>query len=128
MATRSDLAGAPVLIWPAFVATARSAIVVSSVSPDRWLITQLNWLRCASATAFRVSVSVPIWLTLTSRALAERSAMPRRSRPGFVTKMSSPTTCTRSPSPAVSSFQPGQSSSASGSSSDTIGYASSQPA
>ena len=27
--------GAPVLIWPAFVATARSAIVVSSVSPER---------------------------------------------------------------------------------------------
>ena len=28
----------PVLIWPAFVATARSAIVVSSVSPLRWEI------------------------------------------------------------------------------------------
>ena len=27
--------GAPVLIWPAFTATARSAIVVSSVSPER---------------------------------------------------------------------------------------------
>ena len=27
--------GAPVLIWPAFVATAMSAIVVSSVSPER---------------------------------------------------------------------------------------------
>jgi len=26
----------PVLIWPALVATAMSAIVVSSVSPDRW--------------------------------------------------------------------------------------------
>ena len=34
-ATRSERAGAPVLIWPAFVATARSAIVVSSVSPER---------------------------------------------------------------------------------------------
>src|SRR5690606_22810220 len=34
-ATRSDRAGAPVLLCPASVATARSAIVVSSVSPDR---------------------------------------------------------------------------------------------
>src|SRR6185312_7872847 len=40
LATRSDRAGAPVLIWPQSVATARSAIVVSSVSPERWLITQ----------------------------------------------------------------------------------------
>ena len=31
---------APVLIWPQLVATARSAIVVSSVSPERWLIMQ----------------------------------------------------------------------------------------
>ena len=29
--------GAPVLIWPQLVATAMSAIVVSSVSPERWL-------------------------------------------------------------------------------------------
>ena len=36
LATRSVRAGAPVLIWPAFVATAMSAIVVSSVSPERW--------------------------------------------------------------------------------------------
>ena len=34
----SDLEAEPVLICPAFVATARSAIVVSSVSPDLWLI------------------------------------------------------------------------------------------
>ena len=38
MATRSERAGAPVLIWPQLVATARSAIVTSSVSPERWLI------------------------------------------------------------------------------------------
>ena len=38
-ATRSVRDGAPVLIWPAFVATARSAIVVSSVSPERCEIT-----------------------------------------------------------------------------------------
>ena len=34
-ATRSLRAGAPVLICPQFVATARSAIVASSVSPLR---------------------------------------------------------------------------------------------
>ena len=38
LATRSLRAGAPVLIWPLPTATARSAIVVSSVSPLRWLI------------------------------------------------------------------------------------------
>src|SRR5271165_105217 len=38
LATRSERHGAPVLIWPQLSATARSAIVVSSVSPDRWLI------------------------------------------------------------------------------------------
>ena len=39
LATRSERAGAPVLIWPQLVATARSAIVVSSVSPERCDIT-----------------------------------------------------------------------------------------
>ena len=38
-ATRSDRESEPVLIWPAPVATARSAMVVSSVSPERWEIT-----------------------------------------------------------------------------------------
>src|SRR5580704_4464295 len=38
LATRSDRHGAPVLIWPQLSATTRSAIVVSSVSPERWLI------------------------------------------------------------------------------------------
>src|SRR3954471_20452028 len=38
-ATRSERDGAPVLIWPQPVATARSAIVVSSVSPERCDIT-----------------------------------------------------------------------------------------
>ena len=33
-ATLSDLEGAPVLIWHVLSATARSAIVVSAVSPD----------------------------------------------------------------------------------------------
>ncbi len=39
MATRSERHSEPVLIWPAPVATARSAMVVSSVSPERCEIT-----------------------------------------------------------------------------------------
>ena len=35
MATRSERDGAPVLIWPVPMATTRSAMVVSSVSPER---------------------------------------------------------------------------------------------
>ena len=38
MATRSVRLAEPVLIWPALVATAMSAMVVSSVSPLRWLM------------------------------------------------------------------------------------------
>ena len=120
-ATRSDRAGAPVLIWPQLVATARSAIVVSSVSPERWLIMQRKPLRWASSTESRVSVSEPIWLTLTSRALADFSVMPRPRRSTLVTKRSSPTIWVLSPSCAVSFCQPAQSSSSSGSSMETIG-------
>ena len=39
MAIRSDRLALPVLIWPALVATAMSAMVASSVSPERWLMT-----------------------------------------------------------------------------------------
>jgi hypothetical protein len=39
LAIRSEREALPVLIWPALVATARSAMVVSSVSPERWLMT-----------------------------------------------------------------------------------------
>ncbi len=121
LATRSLRAGAPVLIWPLPTATARSAIVVSSVSPLRWLIIVRYPLLCASATASSVSVSVPIWLTFTSSALAAPRSMPSSSRSGLVTNRSSPTICTRSPIAVVSSTQPSQSSSESGSSMDTSG-------
>ena len=40
-ATRSVRLGAPVLIWQVFRATARSAMVVSSVSPERWDIMEV---------------------------------------------------------------------------------------
>ena len=102
-AVRSERAGAPVLIWPAPVATARWAIVVSSVSPERCEITAAKPASCASRIASRVSLSVPIWLSLTRIAFAARSSMPRCSRSMLVTNRSSPTSWTRSP---VRSVQP----------------------
>jgi hypothetical protein len=39
LAMRSLRDALPVLIWPTLVATARSAMVASSVSPDRWEMT-----------------------------------------------------------------------------------------
>src|SRR4029078_11577021 len=39
LAIRSEREALPVLIWRKLVATAMSAIVESSVSPERWLIT-----------------------------------------------------------------------------------------
>ena len=59
-ATLSVLQGAPVFICPAFVATAISAIVVSSVSPDLCDITVVYPFLLASSTASKVSVIVPI--------------------------------------------------------------------
>ena len=59
-ATRSLRLGAPVLICPVFRATARSAIAVSSVSPERWEITAVYPDRRASRTASSVSEIVPI--------------------------------------------------------------------
>ena len=38
LAMRSVRLAEPVLIWPALVATAMSAMVASSVSPLRWLM------------------------------------------------------------------------------------------
>src|SRR5690242_2462101 len=55
-ATRSLRASAPVLIWPQLVATARSAMVVSSVSPLRCDITAVYACRAPSATVSSVSV------------------------------------------------------------------------
>src|SRR5215468_11105240 len=63
-ATRSERQSDPVLIWPAPVPTARSAIVVSSVSPERCEITVLNPASRAIRIASNVSVNVPIWFNL----------------------------------------------------------------
>ena len=70
LAMRSVRLAEPVLIWPALVATAMSAMVVSSVSPLRWLMMVVKPLRWASSMASSVSVSVPIWLTLIRMLLA----------------------------------------------------------
>ena len=59
-ATRSVRLAEPVLICPALVATARSAIVVSSVSPDRCEMTLAYPASRAMATASSVSLTVPI--------------------------------------------------------------------
>jgi len=60
LASRSERAKEPVLIWPQLVATARSAIVASSVSPERCDITLVNPARWAISTALSVSDNVPI--------------------------------------------------------------------
>src|SRR5262249_55726758 len=69
-ATRSERQSEPVLICVAVVATERSAIVVSSVSPERCEITAAYFALSAIAIASSVSVSVPIWLTLIRIAFA----------------------------------------------------------
>ena len=120
-ATRSLLHGAPVLICPAFIATARSAIKGSSVSPLLWLITALYALCCAISTASTASLTVPIWFTLTRIAFATRFLIPASRRFVLVTNRSSPTSWTLSPMRLVSSAQPSQSSSARPSSIDMIG-------
>src|SRR5271168_1220990 len=126
-ATRSDRLAEPVLIWPALVATAMSAMVASSVSPERWLMIALYLLRWAIWTESRVSVRVPIWLTLTRMLLPIDSSMPFLSRLVLVTNRSSPTSWTVSPMASVRSFQPSQSSSEQPSSIETIGYFLAQP-
>ena len=69
LAVLSDLQGAPVLICPVPNPTTRSAMNVSSVSPDLWLtITPMPFFydnRHASIASERD----PIWLTLSRRAV-----------------------------------------------------------
>ena len=60
LATLSDLASDPVFIWEDIVATAKSAINVSSVSPDLCEIMVLKLAAFAIDTTSNVSVKVPI--------------------------------------------------------------------
>ena len=121
-ATRSERDGAPALIWPVPIATTRSAIVVSSVSPERWLTIAAQPARRARSMAPIVSDSVPIWLSLIRTAFIARWSIALAMKAGFVTTRSSPTSWTFEPMRAVISRQPAQSSSPSASSMETIGY------
>src|SRR3972149_4852838 len=111
LASLSVLDNDPVLIWPVLHATDRSAIVVSSVSPERCEITAVYPALFAISTESSVSVNVPIWFTFTSIELPTPSFIPFSSNLTFVTNMSSPTSCTLLPNLDVSCFHPSQSSS-----------------
>ena len=100
-ATRSERDGAPALIWPVPIATTKSAMVVSSVSPERWLTIAAQPAPRASSMAPIVSDSVPIWLSLISTAFVARSSIALPMNAGFVTTTSSPTSWTFEPSRAV---------------------------
>ena len=97
-------------------------MVVSSVSPERCDITALYDERWAGCTASSVPVSVPTWLTFTRMLFATSFSMPRWSRADWVTKRSSPTSCTLPPRREVSVAHPSQSSSSRPSSMLTRGY------
>lgn len=75
-ATLSVLHGAPVLICPAFVATATSASVVSSVSPLLCDTTAVYPFFLASSIASNVSVNVPIWFNFINILLAVLLSIP----------------------------------------------------
>ena len=103
-----------------------SAIVESSVSPERWLITAVQPARLAISIAAKVSVSVPIWLILIRIELATRFSMPSFRIFVLVTNRSSPTSCTFAPRRSFRCFQPSQSPSCMPSSIEMIGYLSTQ--
>ena len=96
-------------------------MVVSSVSPERWDTIAVYPARLAIWMASRVSVRVPIWLTLMRMEFATFCSMPVDRRVTLVTNRSSPTSCTLSPIALVSMAQPSQSVSAMPSSRDTMG-------
>ena len=66
--TRSDLAKDPVLIWLEFVPTAKSAINVSSLSPDLCEIIVLYPIIWANLITSKVSETVPIWFNFINIA------------------------------------------------------------
>src|SRR5215471_5601852 len=120
-AMRSVREAEPVLIWPAPVATARSAIKASSLSPERCEITEVYPLRRARSIASSVSLTVPIWLTLIRIELATALSIPSCRNWTLVTNRSSPTSWILLPTSLVNSDQPSQSFSARPSSMETIG-------
>src|SRR5271165_637832 len=125
-AIRSLRQSDPVLICPPPMATAKSAMNGSSVSPDRCDTTKPQPASRHSSTAAMVSLTVPIWLSLMSTAFVDCSAMPRRIKAVLVTYRSSPTIWILFPRRAVCRRKPAQSVSAKPSSSETIGNLSTQ--
>ena len=122
LATRSEREGAPVLIWPAPVATARSAIVVSSVSPERCEITARVAGLAGDADRLQGLGEGADLVDLDEDRVADAELdAAAQALTGLVTKRSSPTSWTASPRRSVSSFQPSQSSSSMPSSIETIG-------
>ena len=90
-ATLSVLHGAPVFICPAFVATATSANVVSSVSPLLCDTTAVYPFFFANSIASNVYVNVPIWFNLINILLVTPKSRPFCNLLIFVTNKSSPT-------------------------------------
>ncbi len=76
LATRSERQGAPVLIWPVLNPTLKSLMVVSSVSPERWLTTEVQPALLATSMAECVSVRVPIWFNFIRTELLAFRLMP----------------------------------------------------
>jgi len=99
-ASRSDCVIAPTLMWWPDQPTARSASQLSSVSPLRALITTRQPASTARRQASAASLSVPIWLTLSSSAFAAPCSTARRIRAGWVHSRSSPITMAREPTRA----------------------------
>ena len=85
LATLSDLAKDPVLIWEDIVAEAKSAMNVSSVSPDLWEMIVLKSAAFAIEITSKVSVKVPIWFGFTRIQFADFSFIPLLKRFAFVT-------------------------------------------
>merc|ERR1719401_584064 len=110
LARRSERQGAPVLIWPVHRPTARSAMVVSSVSPERCEHIMPQPFCLQSLTASIDSLSVPIWLTFNNNALHAFFSMAVLMRETLVTVKSSPTIWVASPWEEFSDTQPFQSS------------------
>mmetsp|Transcript_67752 Transcript_67752/g.107348 ORF Transcript_67752/g.107348 Transcript_67752/m.107348 type:complete len:205 (-) Transcript_67752:915-1529(-) len=124
----SDRQGAPVLIWPQHNPTDMSAMVVSSVSPDRWEHITPQPFVLHNFTASIASVSDPIWFTFKRRALQALVSRALFTFVTFVTVRSSPTTCVATPMFAVKPVHAAQSSWSKGSSMVTIGKSLQRPA
>jgi hypothetical protein len=104
----------PVLIWPALVATAMSAMVVSSVSPERWLMTEVYPVALGHLDGVHGLGQGADLVDLDEDRVGGALVLdPALRNLVLVTNRSSPTSCTLPPMRSVSSFQPSQSSSSS---------------